>query len=79
MNLFDVAVEMNKRGYKTRDSNIFTHKTIRDTLTNEKYIGTQIYGKRKWFKDENGNKTSKAAPESEWIIYENAHESIITK
>jgi site-specific DNA recombinase len=79
MNLFDVAIEMNKRGYKTRDGNIFTHKTIRDTLTNEKYIGTQIYGKRKWFKDENGKKTSKAVPESQWIIYENAHEPIVTK
>ncbi|WP_154673544.1 recombinase family protein [Pseudobacteroides cellulosolvens] len=77
MNLFDVAVEMNKRGYKTRDGNIFTHKTIMDTLTNEKYIGTQIYGKRKWFKDENGKKVSKPAPESEWIIYPNAHEPII--
>jgi site-specific DNA recombinase len=79
MNLFEVAVEMNKRDYKTRDGNIFTHKTIRDTLTNEKYIGVQIYGKRKWFKDENGKKSSKAIPESEWIVYENAHEPIITK
>lgn len=79
MNLFDVAIEMNKRGYKTRDGNIFTHKTIRDTLTNEKYIGTQIYGKRKWFKDENGKKTSKAVPEAEWVVYENAHEPIVTK
>lgn len=78
MNLFDVAIEMNQRGYKTKDKNIFTHKTIRDTLTNEKYIGTQIYGKRKWFKDENGKKVSKPAPESEWIIYHNAHEPIIS-
>jgi hypothetical protein len=78
MNLFDVAIEMNKQGHKTRKSNIFTHKTIRDTLTNEKYIGTQIYGKRKWYKDENGKKSSKAVPQSKWIIFENAHEPLIS-
>ncbi|WP_132281938.1 recombinase family protein [Natranaerovirga hydrolytica] len=78
MNLFDVAVEINKRGYKARNVNIFTHKTVRDALTNKKYIATQIYGKRKWFKDENGNKTSKAVPQSEWIVYPNAHETVIS-
>lgn len=69
---------MNKRGHKTRDGNVFTHKTIRYTPTNDKYISTHIYGKRKWFKYENGKKTSKEAPDSEWITYETAHEPIIT-
>ena len=49
---------------EVRESNIFTHKTVRDILVSEKYIGTQIYGKRKWYKDENGKKSSKDVPKS---------------
>ncbi|MCX7708400.1 MAG: recombinase family protein [Clostridia bacterium] len=72
-----IAVDLNKRGYRTRKGVLFNSRSIHIILNNEKYIGTQIYGKREWYKDINGKEMSKEAPKEDWIIYENAHEPII--
>jgi site-specific DNA recombinase len=72
-----IAIDLNQQGYKTSTGNHFTTKSIWDILRNEKYIGTQIHGKKQWFKDENGKKMSKDSPREKWIIHENAHEPII--
>lgn len=74
-----IAVDLNQRGYRTRKGVLFNSRSTHIILTNEKYIGTQIYGKREWYKDSNGRKMSKEAPQEDWIIYENAHEPLITK
>lgn len=74
-----IALELNQKGYKTRKGAFFTSHAIHVILTNEKYIGTQIYGKRVWYKDINGKEMSKEAPQEDWIVYENAHEPIIPK
>jgi DNA invertase Pin-like site-specific DNA recombinase len=78
LNLFELAVELNQRGYRTKDGNIFTHKTVGDILHNTKYIGTQTYGKTMSYKDEFGRVISQKAPESEWIVYPHAHEALVS-
>lgn len=74
-----IAVELNQRGYRTRKGGLFNSRSTHIILTNDKYIGTQTYGKREWYKDSNGKKMSKEAPQEDWIVYENAHEPIIDK
>ncbi len=74
-----IAVDLNQKGYRTRKGVLFNSRSTHIILTNEKYIGTQIYGKREWYKDSNGKEMSKETPREDWIIYENAHEAIIDK
>ncbi len=74
-----IAVELNQKGYRTRKGVLFNSRSTHIILTNDKYIGTQTYGKREWYKDSNGKEMSKDAPQEDWIVYENAHEPIIDK
>jgi DNA invertase Pin-like site-specific DNA recombinase len=73
-----ITEKLVKLGWKNSRGRAFSNKkAVHVMLTNEKYIGTQIYGKTEWMKDANGKKLSKPRPKSEWIVYENAHEPIV--
>lgn len=72
-----IAVKLNKQGLTTRKGGAFTGKGIWTILHNEKYIGTQIYGKQEWYKDGEGKVSCKDRPRNQWVIYENAHEPIV--
>jgi site-specific DNA recombinase len=74
-----IAVELNQKGYRTRKGILFNSRSTHIILTNDKYIGTQTYGKREWYKDSNGKEMSKETPQEDRIVYENAHEPIIDK
>jgi site-specific DNA recombinase len=74
-----IAVKLNKQGLTTRNGSIFNSRSINTILRNDKYIGTQSFGKKQWHKDGDGNVMSKNRPEEHWVTYENAHEPIIEK
>jgi DNA invertase Pin-like site-specific DNA recombinase len=74
-----IATILNKLGYRTRKGQIFKGKGVWQILTNDKYIGVQTFGKQEWFKDANGKKFVKKRPQKDWIVYQNAHEPIISE
>lgn len=74
-----IALKLNDMGLRTRKGGIFTGKGVWQILQNEKYIGTQIYGKKEWYKDADNRKMCKDRPKEDWIVYQDAHEPIIDK
>jgi site-specific DNA recombinase len=48
----DIALYLNRQGYRTSNGKEFRIKAIIDILKNEKYTGTQVFGKNKWWKKE---------------------------
>lgn len=64
-----IANILNEKGYKNKKGKEFKKTSIRDTLLNQKYIGTYFHGLKK------KNGTFQENP----IIIENAHEAIIDK
>lgn len=72
-----IAVKLNRQGLVTRNGSIFNSRSIHTILCNDKYIGTQSFGKKQWHKDGEGNVMSKNRTQDLWVTYENAHEPII--
>jgi uncharacterized protein YukE/predicted nucleic-acid-binding Zn-ribbon protein len=74
-----IAVKLNKDGYRTKDGTNFTQTTIARILRNDKYMGTQTYGKTEYWKTPTGKNIYKTREQEEWIVYKDAHEAIIDK
>lgn len=71
-----IQKELTERGYFSKTGNIINTKTIKRIITNEKYMGTLICGKK--VKDFD---TKKYIPveESNWIVHEDAVPAIVDK
>jgi DNA invertase Pin-like site-specific DNA recombinase len=74
-----IAIQLNDWGYKTALGNRFQRKSVELILKNEKYIGRQVYGQQKYHKDEHGKCLVKNVPKEDWIVYNNAHQPIISE
>jgi site-specific DNA recombinase len=72
-----ICKELNQQGYRTANGNLFKPKAIADILRNHKYLGMQVHGRKKWFKDTDGRVMSRPAPEKEWVVFEDAHEALV--
>lgn len=78
MSTHEITIMLNQKGYKNSLGKDFKCKGVWDTLQNEKYIGSQVYGKTKWSRDFNGKQISKDVPREDWVVRENSHEAIIS-
>jgi DNA invertase Pin-like site-specific DNA recombinase len=69
----EISEQLNAEGWKTDFGRPWTRGTVRDVLTNEKYIGNNLFNRR------SGKLKSKARdnPESEWIRKEGAFTPVI--
>ncbi len=74
-----IAYKLNGRGLTTQRGMPFGAKAISTIIKNEKYIGTQIYGKYEWYKDAENMRSGKERLKEDWIVYQDAHEPIIEK
>lgn len=75
-----IAIKMNELGVKTyssRGNGTIIASTVHRILKNVKYRGCQVFGKEEFFKDAEGKTHTKKRPESEWKVYEQAHEAIV--
>ena len=95
MSTMQIACEMNKRQILTpmqykrihgcgrtvwncvHENNFWTPETIIKILRDERYTGKAVFGKRK--REEMGNIHQVKVKKADWIIVENAHESIISQ
>jgi DNA invertase Pin-like site-specific DNA recombinase len=69
----EISEQLNAEGWKTDFGRPWTRGTVHDVLTNEKYIGNNLFNRR------SGKLKSKARdnPESEWIRKEGAFTPVI--
>jgi len=69
----EIAEQLNTEGWKTDFGRPWSRGTVREVLTNEKYIGNNLFNRR------SGKLKSKARdnPESEWIRKEGSFSSVI--
>lgn len=68
-----IADDLNRRGILTDFDRPWTRGTVHQILTNEKYIGTNVFNRRSFkLKEKRINN-----PEGEWIRKENAFEAIV--
>lgn len=78
-----IAKELNRRGFCTKKGVAFGTNSIRDLLSNEKYIGTFVYNKstakKKYGKKAGTRNSHEIKDESEIVRIENNHEAIISK
>lgn len=70
----NIAMLLNKKGYKPRSGAKWSKTTISKILRNETYIGWTVFNKR-------DSKTfgTQFKPKSEWVIIKNTHEPIISE
>lgn len=69
-----IALELNQCGIAAENEGIWTRSKINEILTNEKYIGNNVYNKRSFkLKQE-----YIVNPRSEWIRCDNAYEQIVS-
>ncbi len=73
-----IANILNQEGISSPQGKGWDTNCIRHILTNERYLGKQIYGKSRKIKQENGRHTSRACPRDSWVVKDNAHEAIIS-
>lgn len=84
---FLIAKQLNDKGEKTRDGNLFSRESVKRVLKNRAYIGDTVYGKKrnelKREYDDMGRMTKSKVQvkidEKDWIIVEGTHEPIIDK
>lgn len=69
MKLADHLIEL---GIKNRNGNYFNNSTIHSVLSNQFYTGDMVYNKF-------DNSLNKMRKRTEWMVYENHHEPIISK
>ena len=69
----DIAIQLNAQGVKTNFGRLWTRGTVCEVLTNEKYVGNNLFNRT------SGKMKSKAKPnpESEWVRKERAFEPIV--
>ncbi|BES85376.1 recombinase family protein [Pectobacterium araliae] len=72
---FIIASILNERGVKAENGTIWSRSKIHQILTNEKYIGHNVYNKTSYKLKKKFIKN----PESEWIRCENSFTPIISK
>lgn len=72
-----IAIRLNEQGLRSKNGNRFTAPRIWHILVNDKYKGTQSFGKKSWFKDDTGQYHVKDHPEDLWVVYDQAHEPLI--
>jgi DNA invertase Pin-like site-specific DNA recombinase len=78
-NLAQIAAILNAQGVLTDHGRIWTPATVKQILTNEKYIGNNVYNRTSCrittIGDERGKHIKN--PESEWVRYKKAYPAII--
>lgn len=68
-----IADDLNRRGIQTDFGRQWTRATVHQVLTNEKYIGTNVYNRRSYkLKEKRINN-----PEEQWIKKEGAFEAVV--
>jgi DNA invertase Pin-like site-specific DNA recombinase len=69
----DIAVQLNAQGVKTHFSRPWSRGTVCEVLTNEKYVGNNLFNRT------SGKMKSKAKPnpESEWVRKDRAFEPVV--
>ncbi|WP_283154131.1 recombinase family protein [Guptibacillus hwajinpoensis] len=77
--LHSIAVEFNKKGFRTNRNKLWTDVALHRILTNEVHLGRVIYGKSTG----SGHINKKTSPKrnknrNEWIVATNAHEALLT-
>lgn len=78
----EIAIELNRRKIKTDLGREWNCGTVRQVLTNEKYIGNSVFNRtsqRIAIQDSSGKKRHIKNPPEEWVRYENAFEAIIDR
>ena len=58
------------------ENNFWTQETVKTFLRDERYIGTNVFGRR--VRDEIGKKHQVSVPRAEWIRVAGCHEGIVT-
>ncbi|MDD3279924.1 MAG: recombinase family protein [Lachnospiraceae bacterium] len=71
------AIGIRKRPVRDKDKKLWTQTTIGDMLKNEQYLGKVIWNKSR--RTEVGLHKQTKLPRSEWTIFENAHEPIVSQ
>lgn len=72
-----IACKLNEMGYHNKQGRNFIDTGIRETLLNEKYIGTYVYNRRSSFDKMGKRNNSKQKDDSEIVRNKNAFEAII--
>lgn len=69
----EIAAQLNAKGVKTHFDRPWSRGTVREVLTNEKYVGNNLFNRT------SGKMKSRAKPnpESEWVRKEHAFEPIV--
>jgi site-specific DNA recombinase len=79
--LQSIAIDLNNQGYRTKKGSVWSPNAVLRVVSNEVHLGRIIYGKSKG----SGHLKKKERtpleflPRSEWIVYENAHEAVMTE
>ena len=68
-----IADDLNRRGIKTDFDRPWTRGTVHQVLTNEKYIGSNVFNRQSFKLKEKRVKN----PRDQWVIKENAFEPIV--
>ena len=69
----EIATLLNERGIETDLGQPWTHRTVHQVLTNEKYIGNNVYNRRSYKLKEKRRKN----PPAEWIRAKAAFEAVV--
>jgi site-specific DNA recombinase len=79
--LQSIAIDLNKQGYRTNKGSLWSSNAVLRIVSNEVHLGRVIFGKSKGSGHiKKKDKTPlEFLPRSEWIIYENAHEALMTE
>jgi len=78
-NMVQIAAILNAEGVLTDHGRMWTPATVKQILTNEKYIGNNVYNRTSCRITTTGDARGKHVrnPESEWVRYKNAYPAII--
>lgn len=74
-----VARRLNEMGIPAPRGGIWEETAISHIVKNEVYLGHIIWGKRRWRKTAEGRYKNTRNPRESWIVYENAHEPLVTE
>lgn len=78
--LRNLVKEYEKRGIRSKSGKKWSLTHFHDMFLNEEYLGKYIYGKTKFTKDRRtGGIIRTKVPQKDWIVVENAHESMVSQ
>jgi site-specific DNA recombinase len=78
--LRNLVKEYEKRGIRSKSGKKWSLTHFHDMFLNEEYLGKYIYGKTKFTKDRRtGGIIRTKVPRNDWIVVENAHESMVSQ